>query len=274
MAAEGTVTFYDGSESLGIGTISSGMASLTTSSLGVGSHALTAGYGGSSSHSASTSTSVSLTVVSALTGSWTSGTCGYGTAAYKLSTGTLYESGQSYNTSTKDQSAICVLGAGGNLLLTSPTITTSGGTSSTDNSSFYGLDAAILDYNGGNLSILGGAITTSGQGGNDVFAYGTGKVSIFDTTVRATGANGHGLYAAGGGTMVASNVTASSTGASGSIVATDRGGGTITLLGGNYSASGQRSAGIYSTGTVIAYGGAKHFLENHVQLESGNRSID
>jgi hypothetical protein len=77
-------------------------------------------------------------------------------------------------------------------------------------------------------------------------------VNISGTTVKATGANGHGLYAAGGGVMTVANVTATSTGASGSVVATDRGGGTITVTGGSYSASGQRSAGIYSTGTVTA----------------------
>jgi hypothetical protein len=255
MIATGTVTFYDGSLALGTADINSGSALLSTSSFSVGSHTLTAVYGGSSSYLSSTSTPVALAVLFSATGSWTSGTIGYGTAAYKLNSGTLYESNLPYNTAVDDQSAIGVTGINSNLLLAMPVITAGGSTSSTDNSSFYGLNAAVLNYNGGNLSILDGKITASGPGGNGVFAYGTGKVSIFDTTIGAMGANGHGLYAAGGGTVVASNVTASSTGASGSIVATDHGGGTITIIGGSYSAAGMRSAGIYSTGTVIAYGG-------------------
>jgi hypothetical protein len=255
MTADGTVTFYDGSSLLGGGTISDGTASLTTTLLSIGSHSLSAAYTGSSLNTASSSTAVPLSVAASASGSWTSGMCGYGTAAYKLSSGGLDETNLMFSAITNDQSAICTTGTSGNLLLTSPIINTAGATSSTDNSSFYGLNAAVLDYNGGNLSILGGEITTNGQGGNDVFAYGTGNASVFDATVRATGANAHGLYAAGGASMLVSNVSASSTGTSGSVVATDRGGATITIIGGNYSASGQRSAGIYSTGTVIAYGG-------------------
>jgi hypothetical protein len=273
MAATGAVTFYDGSTQLGTESLSAGTASFTTASLNARSHSLNASYGGDGSFLSSTSTSVALTVLSSSTGSWSSGTCGYGTAAYKLSSGTLDQFGSTYTTSVNDQSAVCVLGTSTNLLLTNPTITTSGATSSTDNSSFYGLDAAALDYNGGNLSIIGGTITTSGQGGNGVFAYGTGNVSIFDTTIKATGANGHGLYAAGGGTMVVNNVTASSTGASGSIVATDRGGGTITIIGGNYSAAGQRSAGIYSTGTVIGYGGTFSATNAEAVVIEGSNTV-
>jgi hypothetical protein len=169
-----------------------------------------------------------------------------------LNSGTLAESAHTYTASNTDESAICITGSSTILTLDTPTITTSGATSSTDNSSFYGLDAAVLDYNGNALTITGGTISTTGQGGNDVFSYGTGAVTITGTTVKATGNNGHGLYAAGGATMVVNNVTASSSGASGSVVATDRGGGTITVTGGSYSASGMRSAGIYSTGTVTA----------------------
>jgi len=252
-AATGTVAFNDGSTSIGSGTLSSGIATLTIDSLSVGTHTLTASYGGSGTYASSTSSSMTVTVLSSSSGSWSyNAVCGYGTAAYLLSSGTLSESGNSYITSTNDQSAVCVTGTSTALTLTSPTITTSGTTSSTDNSSFYGLNAAVLDYNGGDITINGGAINTTGQGGNDVFSYGTGTVTISNATVTASGSGGHGLYAAGGGTMVVNNVTATSSGMSGSIVATDKGGGTITITGGSYSASGQRSAGIYSTGTVKA----------------------
>jgi hypothetical protein len=42
----GTVTFFDGGSSIGTGTLSGGVASFTTSGLVVGSHAITASYGG------------------------------------------------------------------------------------------------------------------------------------------------------------------------------------------------------------------------------------
>jgi len=50
----GTVTFYDGSTSIGTGTVNgSGQATLTTSSLSVGKHTITAHYGGDSNFNAS-----------------------------------------------------------------------------------------------------------------------------------------------------------------------------------------------------------------------------
>lgn len=159
------------------------------------------------------------------------------------------------------------------LTLTTPTITTSGGTSSTDNSSFYGLNAAVLNYNGGTLTLSGGTVSTTGQGGNDIFAYGTGTVSVSSTTATATGANGHALYAAGGGTLIATNVTASTTGSAGSVIATDRGGGTITVTGGSFKATGQRSAGIYSTGTVTASGASFTTTNAEVMVVEGSNSI-
>ncbi|MGW2376645.1 Ig-like domain repeat protein, partial [Kitasatospora sp. NPDC001683] len=51
----GTVSFFDGATLLGTGTLVAGVATFTTSGLGVGSHALTAVYGGDTSFSGSTS---------------------------------------------------------------------------------------------------------------------------------------------------------------------------------------------------------------------------
>ncbi len=248
ISSTGTVTFYDGTTPLGTTALVSGSATatLTTTALAVGSHSITASY------ASSTSNSASVTVTTASSGSWSSGTCGKGTGAEVLSSGTLTEASKSYSASSADESAICLTGTNSHLTLIDPTITTSGSASSSDDSSFYGLDAAVLDYGGGDLVIEGGTIGASGTGGNVVYSCGTGTVTISNATIAATGSGGHGLYAAGGGTMVANNVTASSEGRSGSIVATDRGGGTITITGGKYTAHGQRSAGIYSTGTVTA----------------------
>jgi hypothetical protein len=55
----GTVTFLDGSTSLGSGTLNNGAATLTTSSLAVGTHSVTAQYGGDSNFHSSTSTGLS-----------------------------------------------------------------------------------------------------------------------------------------------------------------------------------------------------------------------
>ncbi|MCP3469353.1 Ig-like domain repeat protein [Bradyrhizobium sp. CCGUVB1N3] len=57
----GTVTFYDNGTSIGTGTVSGTTASLTVSSLSVGSHAITASYGGdSNNNTASGATTVTV----------------------------------------------------------------------------------------------------------------------------------------------------------------------------------------------------------------------
>jgi hypothetical protein len=61
----GTVTFYDGTTSLGTGTLSSGTATYSATSLAVGTHSITASYGGDASNSSSTSSAVTVTVTAA-----------------------------------------------------------------------------------------------------------------------------------------------------------------------------------------------------------------
>ena len=272
----GTVTFYDQSTSTTLGTASlsaQSVAALTVTNLAVGSHGIYATY------SSSQSNTQTVTISSATLGSFANGAaCGYtaggATGAYVLSSGTLAASAGSYSTSTSDQNAICVTGAKAYLTLLSPTIFSSAASTVDGDSSFYGLDAAVLDYNGGNLTIDGGTVTTTGEGGNMVYAYGTGTVTISNAALSSTSpGNGHGIYASGAGTIVANNVTANSTGSASSIVATDRGGGTVTINGGSYTAQGGKSAGIYSTGTVTANNASFTSTSAEAAVIEGDNSI-
>ncbi len=64
-ASTGTVTFYDGAVPIGSGTLSGGVATLTTAALTTGTHTLAAVYAGSTSYSNSSSSSSIVTVTSA-----------------------------------------------------------------------------------------------------------------------------------------------------------------------------------------------------------------
>ncbi|HTX79511.1 MAG TPA: hypothetical protein VMC62_07575, partial [Longilinea sp.] len=173
-----------------------------------------------------------------------------GTAAYTLNDGTVAQDNQTYSASNQDESAVKVIGTG-SLTLTNATITTSGNTSSTDNSSFYGLNAAVLAYDGGTVNVSGSMIITSGTGANGAFASGTGaSVVLSNDTITATGDGGHGVMATRGGTMALKDVDITTSGGSSSAIATDRGGGTITVNGGTVATSGNNSADIYSTGAI------------------------
>jgi hypothetical protein len=60
--ATGSVVFYDGNTALGTGTVANGVATLTTSSLAVGTHPVTAIYSGDVDYNSATSTMYSQTV--------------------------------------------------------------------------------------------------------------------------------------------------------------------------------------------------------------------
>jgi len=60
--AKGSVTFYDGTTSIGTGTVTAGVATFTTSTLSVGTHSITATYGGDTNYSSVTSTAVSQVI--------------------------------------------------------------------------------------------------------------------------------------------------------------------------------------------------------------------
>jgi protocatechuate 3,4-dioxygenase beta subunit len=66
-AATGTVTFYNGSTSLGSASLTSGAATLTTSFSTSGTESLKAVYSGSSTYAASTSSTVTVTVTGSTT---------------------------------------------------------------------------------------------------------------------------------------------------------------------------------------------------------------
>jgi YVTN family beta-propeller protein len=85
----GTVNFLDGTTVLGTGTLNgSGVATLTTSTLAVGTHSITAAFGGDSNFAASTSTVLSQVVLApsfALSGSPSSSTVSAGNpASYQI----------------------------------------------------------------------------------------------------------------------------------------------------------------------------------------------
>lgn len=169
---------------------------------------------------------------------------------YTLSSGTDSQTSQTYSSTTSDENAVKV--SGGTATLTSCTITKSGDTSNSDNSSFYGTNAAVLST-GGTLTLSGGTITTAAKGANAIVAYG-GTVIVSDMTMTTTENLSRGIHATGGGKITATNCTIT-TGNSGnasncSVIASDKGGGTVTVTGGTYTTTGSDSAVIYSTGTI------------------------
>ena len=160
------------------------------------------------------------------------------------------------------------------LNLTTPTITKSGDVSSSDGCK-KGLNAAVLaSSSDAAISITGGTIDSSAEGGNAAFAYNGATVTLNGTTIACTGSGEcRALYATYAGVISATGVTASTTGKNSSAVATDMGGGTITLTGGSFSASGTDSAGLYSTGTITGSGITASSTNGEACVIEGSNSI-
>ena len=107
-----------------------------------------------------------------------------------------------------------------------------------------------------------------------MFAYGSGSsITISGTKITATGQYAHGIMASGGGSITATNLDVSTAGASSAAVATDRGGGTIKVVGGTYKTSGVNSPGLYSTGTLAATGATFDAAGAEAAVVEGSNSI-
>lgn len=172
--------------------------------------------------------------------------------AYLQTSGTVIKTSESFESTLEDESAVKV--TDGKLTLNDCTITKSGNTTSSDNSSFYGQNAAILSSGSSSTIVIsGGTITTNATGANAIVAYG-GIVGVSGVTINCSGQYSRGIHATNSGKIIATDVTATTTGDNSSVIATDRGGGSIDVTGGTFKVSGNDAAVIYSTGTIIANG--------------------
>ncbi|MBR2695725.1 hypothetical protein IKE86_02355 [Candidatus Saccharibacteria bacterium] len=158
--------------------------------------------------------------------------------------------GESYSSTTGGENAILVVS--GESTLTTPTVTKSGDESS-ENSDFYGTNAAVLATDGV-LNIDGGTVTTSGAHANGIFATDLGKIVVKNTAIKTTGNNSGGIMVTGGATLTAESLTVETSGNSSAPIRSDRGGGTMTITGGSYTSNGVGSPAIYSTADITASG--------------------
>lgn len=172
-----------------------------------------------------------------------------GTSANTLDTDSQL-SGETYTSVGDDENALRIDGATVNL----ENITVEkleGESSNTENGDFYGQNAALLATNGANVTIKGATVTSSTVNGNGIFSYGEGTtVTVEDTTIHTSGNNSGGIQTTGGGTTYARNLQVETKGNSAAAIRSDRGGGLVQVVGGNYTTNGTGSPAIYSTADI------------------------
>lgn len=136
---------------------------------------------------------------------------------------------------------------------------------------WYGYNAAVL-ASGDNavITIESADISTDAYYASAVFAYG-GGITITSASITTLRKNSGGLMVTGGGIIVAKDVNISTSGQSSAPIRSDRGGGSISVTGGIYTASGKGSPAIYSTASITV-SSADLLSENSqgVVIEGGN----
>ena len=152
--------------------------------------------------------------------------------------------------SAADTSVVYVSSSGSVTIGTNTMSKTGGASSNTENSEFYGVNAAIL-VNGGSATLTSTTVTTAATGANAVFATNSGTITINGGTITSTGsASARGLDATYGGTITASGLTITTQGGSCASLATDRGEGTVSCTSCTLTTNGAGSPVIYSTGAI------------------------
>lgn len=160
------------------------------------------------------------------------------------------ESDETVDSTGTDEEGILVT-SGATADLNNMTVTRSSSDSTGgDNSSFYGVGAAVLTTEG-TTYLNGSTITTDAKGGAGVFSYGENSTTyVKDTTISTTQDTSGGIHVAGGGTLYAYDLDVTTQGGSAAAIRSDRGGGTMVVDGGTYTSNGSGSPAVYSTADI------------------------
>lgn len=114
-----------------------------------------------------------------------------------------------------------------------------GGGANTMQYDYSGTNSVSLTVGEDSTTVIDGTdITASSSGSNGVFATDSGTVLVNDTSIETMADNSRGLDATYGGTISANKITADTQGGHSAIVATDRGGGSISLADATLSTAG------------------------------------
>ena len=142
--------------------------------------------------------------------------------------------------------------SGGTLTVKNAKITKSGDDTNGDNVNFYGINSSALAVGkGSKLFFSKSSITSTSEGSNGIFS--TDNATVYTNDVKITtkkGGNSRGLDATYGGVIYANKMNISTEGVHSAAVATDRGGGYISVTNSTFKTTGSGSPLIYSTGDI------------------------
>ena len=178
--------------------------------------------------------------------------------------------GGTYTSSESDQNVFLVIN-GGSLKISNAEIVKTGDASTNDSQrssdvsddyNFYGINSVILVVGeGSSAEITDCTITSDCSGANAVFSTANGTANVSNVQITTTGNSSRGVYATYEGTINADHVDITTSGAHCAPIATDRGGGYVTVTNSTVQCSGDGSPCIYSTGEIV--------VENVIGVSTG-----
>ncbi len=167
--------------------------------------------------------------------------------------------GGTYTSSESDQNVFLIIN-GGSLKLSNAEIVKTGDASANDSQrshdvsddyNFYGINSVILVVGeGSSAEITDCTITSDCSGANAVFSTANGTANVSNVQINTTGNSSRGVYATYEGTINADHIDITTSGAHCAPIATDRGGGYVTVTNSTVQCSGDGSPCIYSTGEI------------------------
>ena len=195
--------------------------------------------------------------------------------------------GETIEATDTDQNAVLAQNAG-TAVLQDCTVAKSGDDTDGDRCNFYGANSIALSVNEGSQVVLDGCtLSATSEGSNGVFATDSATAFVNGCSIDTSAGNSRGLDATYAGVIVASQVDISTQGDHCAAVATDRGGGTVSVVDGTFSTAGSGSPLLYSTGNIQVSGvtgtasasqiagmeGLNTILVNSCTLESTNAGL-
>lgn len=160
-------------------------------------------------------------------------------------------SNKTIKSTTADVNAL-IAKSGGTLTVKNSKITKSGDDTNGDNVNFYGINSSALAVGkGSKLFLSKSSIASTSEGSNGIFS--TDKATVYANDVKITtkkSGNSRGLDATYSGVIYANKMNISTEGAHSAAVATDRGGGYISVTNSTFKTAGSGSPLIYSTGDI------------------------
>ena len=192
------------------------------------------------------------------------GTGGANTMTYDYTgtlSGTLTADGDSQEatdqtiTATDADANAALAENGGTLALSGVTLEKSGDDTNGDNCNFYGVNSILLATGDGSTAkVSNSELDATSEGSNAIFATDGATVYANGDTITTSAGNSRGLDATYDGTIIANEMGISTQGDHSASIATDRGGGNISVTNSTLSTAGSGSPLLYSTGDIEVSG--------------------